>query len=164
MRVIFAPWRMEYILGQKPDGCVLCDALGKGVTRESLVLYVSDKAFVMMNRYPYSSGHLMVVPRSHVGAPDMLDPAEWSDVNRLVRLSIKVLRRAFNPDGFNIGMNLGKAAGAGITDHCHVHVLPRWSGDTNFISTVGELRVIPQALESTFDKLLPLFKEEEADT
>ena len=163
MRIIFAPWRMDYILGEKPAGCVLCDALHKGIGKESLVLHVSGKAFVMMNRYPYSSGHLMVVPMSHLGAPDMLTPEEWSDVNALVRMSIKVLRKAFNPDGFNIGMNLGKAAGAGITDHCHVHVLPRWSGDTNFISTVGELRVIPQALETTFEMLLPLFKEE-ADT
>jgi len=160
MRTMFAPWRMDYILGDKPDGCVLCSALDQGVGEDSLVLHVSDKAFVIMNRYPYSSGHLMIVPKSHAASPEDLDLEEWNDVSRLVRITIRVLRRAFNPDGVNIGMNLGQAAGAGITDHCHIHALPRWSGDTNFISVVGDLRVIPQSLHVTFKRLLPIFEEE----
>jgi len=151
---------MDYIMSNKPNNCVLCDALKKGVGKESLVLHISDRAFVIMNRYPYSSGHLMVVPCSHAASPEDLDTAEWNEMNRLVKIAITVLKKAFNPDGINIGMNLGKAAGAGITDHCHIHVLPRWSGDTNFISVVGELRVIPQSLDDVFQKLLPMFKEE----
>lgn len=151
---------MDYILGDKPEGCVLCNALKHGPGEDSLVLYVSKNAFVIMNRYPYSSGHLMVVPNTHAASPEDLDTEEWNDVNRLVRMSVTVLRKAFNPDGINIGMNLGQAAGAGMTDHCHVHVLPRWEGDTNFISVLGDLRVIPQSLHVTFRKLLPIFDEE----
>ena len=158
MRTIFAPWRMEYILGEKPKTCVLCDALTMGIGSKSLVLYKGKHAFVMMNRFPYSSGHLMVVPARHVASPEDLGEEEWNSVNSLVRASIRILRDAMNPDGLNVGMNLGKSAGAGIADHCHIHVLPRWNGDTNFISVVGELRVIPEALEVTFDQLLPYFE------
>ena len=160
MKVMFAPWRMQYIEGEKPKGCVLCEAVAKGEGREALVLYVGKHAFVMMNRYPYTSGHLMIVPKRHVGSIELLPKEEYHELADLVQLSTKVLKKAFNPQGINIGMNLGAAAGAGITEHCHVHILPRWTGDTNFMSVIGDVRVIPQGLYDTFDKLYRLFKEE----
>ena len=160
MKVMFAPWRMQYIEGEKPEGCVLCEALRRGEGKEALVLHIAKYSFVMLNRYPYTSGHLMVVPKRHVSDPAQLSTEEYGELAELVRLSLKVIGRAMNPQGFNVGMNLGEAAGAGITDHFHIHVLPRWSGDTNFMSVVGGVRVIPEALYSTFDKLYPLFKEE----
>jgi len=160
MKVMFAPWRMQYIEGDKPQGCVLCEALRHGEGKESLVLYTGRHAFVMMNRYPYTSGHLMVVPKRHVAWPGELSREEYGELSELVRRSLDVLKKAFSPQGFNVGMNLGEAAGAGIVDHFHIHVLPRWAGDTNFMSVVGGVRVIPEALYRTFEKLYPLFREE----
>jgi ATP adenylyltransferase len=156
MQTIYAPWRMTYIKGSKPDGCIFCrDSIRDG----EFVLFDGKTAFVMMNRYPYISGHLMIIPYRHLGDLENLQPDERIEIFSLVDLSVRSLKDVMQPHGFNIGMNLGKAAGAGIDDHLHVHVIPRWSGDTNFMTTVGETRVIPEDLLSTRDQLLPCFRK-----
>ncbi len=156
MDVIFAPWRMAYVRKcEKTEGCIFC----KGSSRsEDLMLREGKAAFVMMNRYPYTTGHMMVIPFRHVGAIADLTKEERAEIFDLLDLSTDILRRAMNPDGFNIGINLGKAAGAGVGDHLHVHIVPRWNGDTNFMGVVGEVRVIPEDVVQTRARLLPLFE------
>ncbi len=154
MEKIYAPWRMEFIKGEKQAGCVFCK---DSVRCHDLVLYEGKWAFVMMNRYPYNSGHLMIVPSRHICDMEDLLPEEKKEIFDLLDTSIKILKKAMNPEGFNIGINLGKAAGAGIVDHMHVHIVPRWSGDTNFITTVGDIRVIPEDIYKTCELLMPYF-------
>lgn len=156
MQTIYAPWRMAYITGCKPDGCVFCR---DSIRQDEFVLYEGKTAFVMMNLYPYVSGHLMIVPYRHLCEFEDLQEAEKIEMMDLVQHSVRSLKEAMQPHGFNIGMNLGKAAGAGIDDHLHAHVVPRWGGDTNFMSTVGKVRVIPEDLISTRDRLLPCFRK-----
>lgn len=157
MKRLWAPWRIEYILNSKPAGCIFCLKEGREQDRENLVLYSTSLSFVMLNRYPYTNGHLLVAPHRHAADLDGLSGEEMSDLFDLVRLSCNVLNAAAAPQGFNIGINLGKAAGAGVDDHLHVHVVPRWNGDTNFMSVVADLRVMPENLLSTYDGLLPGF-------
>jgi len=154
MDSLSAPWRMTYIRAEKPDTCVFCD---DGASCENLVLCKGKRAFVMLNRYPYISGHLMIIPRRHISQMENLTREEKIEIFDLLDLSIRVLKEVMKPDGFNIGMNIGKAAGAGIDDHLHVHVVPRWSGDTNFMSIIGEVRVIPEDIIRTGEQLLPYF-------
>ncbi|MGZ3595672.1 MAG: HIT family protein [Syntrophales bacterium] len=156
MEKIYAPWRMEFIKGEKQAGCVFCK---DSVRCHDLVLFEGNSAFVMMNRYPYNSGHLMIVPFRHICDMEDLLPEEKREIFDLLDTSIKILKEAMNPEGFNIGINLGKAAGAGIVDHMHVHIVPRWSGDTNFITTVGDIRVIPEDLYKTCELLMPYFEK-----
>ncbi|HPD56961.1 MAG TPA: HIT domain-containing protein [Smithellaceae bacterium] len=156
METIFAPWRMEYIAGAKAEGCVFCKC---SVRCDEFVLYEGRNVFVMMNRYPYVSGHLMIIPNRHVGKYEDLTQQERKEIFNLLETALKVLREAMNPAGFNVGMNIGKAAGAGIEEHIHLHVIPRWEGDTNFMSVVGSVRVIPEDVETTAAKLAPLFKK-----
>ena len=155
MNAISAPWRMTYITGDKPAGCVLCDQ--ENSCRE-FMLQGKKYAYVMMNLYPYSTGHLMVVPVRHVGRLEDLSPEEKLEIFDLVVSSVAALKEAMKPDGLNIGMNLGRAAGAGVEDHLHVHIVPRWNGDTNFMSVVGEVRVIPEDVGQTWEKLKPYFR------
>ncbi|MHB8769619.1 MAG: HIT family protein [Syntrophales bacterium] len=156
METIFAPWRMAYIRGEKAAGCILCrDSLREG----ELVVCEGNSGFVMMNRYPYTGGHLMIVPYRHTCSLGDVTPAERLELFAFQDLSVRVLTAAMNPAGFNIGMNLGKAAGAGIDDHLHIHVVPRWVGDTNFISVIGEVRVIPEDVAGTADQLRPFFEK-----
>jgi ATP adenylyltransferase len=156
VETIFAPWRMAYIRGAKAEGCILCrDSLREA----QLVVCEGAGAFVMMNRYPYTGGHLMIVPYRHVCCLRDLTSAERLELFSLQDLSVRVLAEAMNPAGFNIGMNLGKAAGAGVYDHLHIHVVPRWVGDTNFISVIGEVRVIPEDVAATAAQLRPLFEK-----
>jgi ATP adenylyltransferase len=156
MDAMSAPWRMTYIRSEKPDICVFCDG---GGACENLVLCKGKRAFVMLNRYPYISGHLMIIPLRHLSRMEDLSREEKIEIFDLLDLSVRVLKEAMSPDGFNIGMNMGRAAGAGIDDHLHVHVVPRWSGDTNFMSVVGEVRVIPEDIMRTGEQLLPYFKK-----
>lgn len=156
MKTIMAPWRMEYIKGKKPEKCIFC--LGEDSPGD-FILKRSTRCFVMMNRYPYTSGHVMIIPYRHVSRPEELDEEERLDLANMTVLTISVLREAMNPDGFNVGMNLGKAAGAGVDDHLHIHVVPRWMGDTNFVSVIGEVRVIPEAVSETWEKLLTYFEK-----
>ncbi len=156
MEKIYAPWRMEFIKGKKPEGCIFCR---ESIRCNELVLFEGKTAFVMMNRYPYISGHLMIVPFRHVSQLEDLLPEEKLEIFNLQDISVRVLKAAMKPDGFNIGINLGKAAGAGIDDHIHVHIVPRWSGDTNFMSVIGEVRVIPEDIRKTCELLLPHFQK-----
>jgi ATP adenylyltransferase len=156
MEKIYAPWRMAYIKSEKPAGCIFCR---DSIRSDNLVLFEGKAAFVMMNRYPYISGHLMIIPFRHIRQMEDLLTEERLEIFNLQDISVRVLKKAMNPDGFNIGMNLGKAAGAGVDDHIHVHIVPRWSGDTNFMSVVADVRVIPEDIYTTRELLLPHFKE-----
>jgi ATP adenylyltransferase len=156
METIFAPWRMDYIKGEKPDGCVFCKC---SVNGGDYILLEGKTTFVIMNRYPYISGHLMIIPYRHTGKIEELTQEERTEIFNLMETSVKALREAMNPDGFNIGVNLGKAAGAGIADHFHVHIVPRWEGDTNFMSVTANVRVIPEDMAVTAANLVPLFKK-----
>jgi len=156
MEKLYAPWRMTYIKSKKEDDCVFCK---DSVRRDELVLFEGETSFVMMNLYPYISGHIMIIPFRHVNELEDLLPDERREIFDLQAICIKVLREAIKPDGFNVGINLGRAAGAGIDDHIHVHIVPRWNGDTNFMSVVGEVRVIPEDIHKTCEQLQPYFKK-----
>ena len=159
MKQLFAPWRLEYILGEREEGCVFCKKPAqKGQERENLILDSSEKSFVVMNRYPYNPGHLMVVPRRHVSDLTVLDADEMADISRFLQRAAAVLGTVFRPEGFNVGLNLGEAGGAGIRDHLHWHIVPRWLGDTNFLPVFSDTRSIPQALDSTWEALLSGFQ------
>lgn len=156
METMFAPWRMEYLVCEKQEGCVFC----KCSTRcDDYIVFEGKTCFVMLNRYPYVNGHLMIIPQRHLGDISELTMEERSEIFALLDTSVKVLRDAMKPNGFNVGMNLGKAAGAGIAEHVHVHIIPRWEGDTNFMSVVGHVRVVPEDLATTAEKLAPLFRK-----
>jgi ATP adenylyltransferase len=156
MEAIFAPCRMEYIKGKKPEGCVFCKC---SIRCDEYVIHEGKSCFVMMNRYPYVCGHLMIIPLRHIGKIEELTGDERSEIFTLLDTTVRVLQEAMNPGGFNIGMNIGGAAGAGIEEHIHVHVIPRWEGDTNFMSAVNDIRVIPEDVLTTAAKLSPLFKK-----
>lgn len=154
METIFAPWRMAYIRGEKPDGCVLCSG---SLREDELVVCEGKSVYIMVNRYPYTGGHLMIVPFRHLSCLSDLLPDERSELFAFMDLSVRVLTEAMKPEGFNIGMNFGKAAGAGIDDHLHVHVVPRWVGDTNYMSVIGGVRVIPEDVVGTAREIRPYF-------
>ncbi|HEY6838655.1 MAG TPA: HIT domain-containing protein [Geobacteraceae bacterium] len=156
MERLWAPWRIEYILNDKQDGCIFCPIDGVD-DRERLILHRSPLSLVMLNRYPYTNGHLMVAPARHTADMNSLSEAEMLDLFRMVCLSRKVLEEAAAPQGFNIGINLGKAAGAGVDEHLHIHIVPRWNGDTNFMSVISDVRVMPENLLTTYERLLPGF-------
>ncbi len=156
---LFTPWRMAYILSDKQVGCIFCDML-EGDDREMLIVHRGRQAFLVLNRYPYNNGHFMAVPYRHVDSPEALTPEEMAEVMDLLTLGLRALRRAMRPEGFNIGANLGKVAGAGVKDHFHMHVVPRWNGDTNFMSLLAETRVIPQTLDETYLMLRAALEDE----
>lgn len=149
---------MAYVGGEAPGGCIFCDALA-GPDEDGWVVHRAERAFVMLNAFPYNPGHVMVAPVRHVADLTGLEPAELADLFSLVARTTEVLRRALSPEGFNVGMNLGRVAGAGIPGHLHVHVVPRWGGDTNFMPVVGQTKVLPEMLADTYAKLRPAFAE-----
>lgn len=160
MEVLWAPWRMEFILGSKPESCIFCSfpaETSAEADRKNLVVGRSKLSFAILNRFPYNSGHLMVVPRQHTADFAALPAEESVDLHRLLQLSVAVLQEAYHPDGFNLGMNLGRSAGAGIADHLHYHLVPRWMGDTNFMPLLSETKVIVEHLLQSYDKLRVLF-------
>jgi len=157
MKQIWAPWRAEYIQAEKNSVCIFCAAPEKK-TEEGLVLYRGNTSVVMLNKYPYNGGHILIAPLRHVARLEELNDDEGADMWRLMRHSTSSLTKAFNAGGFNIGLNLGKAAGAGIEDHIHLHVVPRWDGDVNFMPVLGDVKVISEHLRQTLAKLLPFFK------
>jgi len=156
MQVLWAPWRMAYVGGEREPGCLFCMAPGED-PRQRLVLGTTAGSLVMLNRYPYQNGHLMVAPRRHAAKLGELPAAEHVDLGETLRRSLESLEAAVGPEGFNVGMNLGVSAGAGIADHLHWHIVPRWSGDTNFMPFLAEVRVMPQHLLDTYDRLRPMF-------
>lgn len=155
--ILWAPWRITYVEGSKEGsagtGDIFVDLPNANDDRTNLILYRGKTAFVMLNAFPYTNGHLMVAPYRQVAGIDKLDEAELLETNQLVAQAVRWLRHCYHPDGFNIGINMGSAAGAGIPIHLHWHVVPRWSGDTNFMTTVGKVRVMPQSLEHSYDRL-----------
>jgi ATP adenylyltransferase len=157
MKTLWAPWRMTLISAGKPRGCIFCDKPRAADQRESLVLVVTRGSVVMLNKYPYNSGHLLVAPRRHVAELDRLRPTERSDLSETLSCSIAIVRRKLRPEGINVGMNLGRVAGAGVADHVHWHIVPRWAGDTNFMPVIDSVKVIPQHLLETYDTLEPRF-------
>lgn len=153
MKQIWAPWRIEYVRMEKPKGCILCEGSRQDNDALNYILYRGNKNFVIMNSYPYNPGHLMVSPYRHIANPEELADEELHEHFGIVSRSIKLLRQVFNPDGFNIGINIGKVAGAGIDEHVHTHIVPRWQGDTNFMPVMSDVRVISEALAETYKKL-----------
>ncbi|MDH5695220.1 MAG: HIT domain-containing protein [Dehalococcoidia bacterium] len=153
MEHIWAPWRIKYIQMEKVAGCILCEKPKQDSDTQNYILYRGEKNFIILNSYPYNPGHLMIAPYRHVASLEGLTKEELHEHFEIVSRSIKVLRQVFNPGGFNIGINMGKVAGAGIDDHFHTHIVPRWQGDTNFMPVISEARVIPEALAETYDKL-----------
>jgi len=158
---LWSPWRSKYIasgVDSYAEGCVFCKiAADSDADASNFVLHRGEQAFVLLNLYPYITGHLMIVPYLHTSEFDSVPKEITDEMMDLAKRSQRALREVYSPSGFNLGMNLGSAAGAGIADHIHIHVLPRWSGDTNFMTTVGESRVIPEALEVTYQKVKEKF-------
>jgi ATP adenylyltransferase len=155
MDYLWTPWRYRYIASvKKSDLCVFCEAVASNDDRDTLILLRGDKNFVILNRYPYTSGHVMVVPYAHVADLAAADAEALAEMMRLAQRLQTALQKTYRPEGFNIGMNLGRAAGAGILGHLHLHVLPRWAGDANFMTVVGETRIEPEELGTTYDRLL----------
>ena len=159
MENLWAPWRMTYILDEDKSGeCIFCQACdGKGA--DDLVLGVGSKCLVMMNKFPYNNGHLLVAPLRHVASLNDLDETELCNLLSTVNLGVKALKAVMNPEGYNVGLNLGRVAGAGIEEHLHFHIVPRWGGDTNFMTVFGDVRVIPEHIEATCAKLRPYFSD-----
>ena len=153
MEQIWAPWRIKYIQMEKPGGCILCEKPRQNNDAPNYILYRGDKNFVIMNSYPYNPGHLMVAPYRHIANLDELTNEELHEHFEIVSRSIKVLRQVFNPGGFNLGINMAKVAGAGIEVHSHTHIVPRWQGDTNFMPVISDVRIVPEALAETYEKL-----------
>jgi ATP adenylyltransferase len=158
---LWSPWRIEYILDKKTEGCVFCEAFDANPVqdRSYLVLHRGKYCGVIMNMYPYNNGHLMIIPYAHQPTFEGLAAEALDEVMGLMNCAISVLRRAMNAEGFNVGANLGRVAGAGIDAHVHMHVVPRWTGDTNFITTLGGTRCIPESLQNTYDKLKAMWDE-----
>jgi len=164
MNHLWSPWRMEYIENNtKEDGCIFCIAQAKEESAENLIAHRGERAYVILNRYPYTSGHLMVVPFEHKATLEELDPLTRAEMMELTTLCMTVLRNVYNPQAFNMGANIGEAAGAGVKEHVHIHIVPRWQGDTNFISTLGETRVLPELLEDTYERVKKGFQEVSAE-
>ncbi len=154
MKHMWSPWRMEYIENHgKADGCVFCKAVAAADSADNLIVYRGELAFVILNRYPYTSGHVMVVPFEHKPNLEQLDAATRCEMMELTSRATTVLRNIYNTQSFNVGLNIGEAAGAGVKEHVHIHVVPRWNGDTNFMSSLAETRVLPELLEDTWMRI-----------
>jgi ATP adenylyltransferase len=158
MKTMWAPWRMEYILGKKDEGCIFCRALSD---QDNLTLYKGKVTMVVMNKYPYINGHLLVAPTRHLSLLEQVKKNEMGDLLETVEKSVGILKKVMNPDGFNVGLNLGKVAGAGVEEHLHFHIVPRWFGDTNALTVFADVRVIPEHLQATFHNLKPHFDKME---
>jgi ATP adenylyltransferase len=154
---LWAPWRLAYIKGDKPDECIFCAAARSGHDARHHVVYRGEQTLVMLNAFPYAPGHLMVAPHRHLPGIEQLDEEELLELMTLTRRALAALRAAMSPDGFNVGLNLGKVAGAGFDDHVHQHVVPRWEGDNNFMPVVADVRVVSQALDDSRAALVEAF-------
>ena len=163
MERLWSPWRMEYIEthahGAAPEGCVFCSLLERGDPDGERILHRGATAFVTLAKYPYNPGHLLVLPNGHIGELEEIEPDQAQEIHGLLQRCLRALRAVSEPHGFNVGLNLGRVAGAGIPEHLHWHVVPRWGGDTNFMPVVGDTRVLPELLEQTYRRLKPRFAE-----
>jgi len=159
MKVLWAPWRIEYIRSPKHEGCIFCDFPKENRDKERLILYRGKYSFVIMNNYPYNPGHVMIAPYRHVANWEELTDEELLEIMKLAQLMIKALKKAMNPHGFNMGVNLGRVAGAGIDSNVHLHIVPRWNGDTNFMPVIADTKVIPESLEEAYDELKKAIEE-----
>ncbi|MCX6013865.1 MAG: HIT domain-containing protein [Chloroflexi bacterium] len=157
MKQIWAPWRVEYINDAKNEGCFFCNNFKVQRDTENYILFRGKYNFVIMNKYPYNSGHLMVVPVLHTANLGDLSDEAMSEHLRIVNRALIALKTALRAQGFNVGMNLGQIAGAGVADHLHTHIVPRWNGDTNYMPVIADIRVIPEALKDTYEKILKVF-------
>ena len=157
MKNLWAPWRKEFILGKKEKGCIFCKRLKEKKDRENHILFRGRKSFVILNRYPYNSGHLMVSPKRHIGKLENLRKDELSELAFLCQKAVKIMKEALKPDGLNLGMNLEKSSGAGIADHLHIHIVPRWDGDTNFMPVLADTKLISLSLEDVYQQLKKRF-------
>jgi ATP adenylyltransferase len=153
MNYLWSPWRMKYIQNHDEEGCVFCNVQAQPDSPENLIIFRGRRAFVILNRYPYTSGHLMVVPVDHQSSFEDLDAETRAEVMELTTECIQVLRKVYQPEAFNVGANIGAVAGAGIVGHVHMHIVPRWGGDTNFMSSLGQTRVLPEELEETYRRI-----------
>ena len=153
MKALWAPWRMEFILGDKEEGCIFCTRSQRNTDSDDLILVRGKHAFVILNKYPYSNGHLMIVPNQHTDQLGSLSPETAAEMMDFLGAFSELLTSSLKAQGFNIGLNLGEAAGAGIQDHLHFHLVPRWVGDTNFMPVLGETKVLPEALDQTYQTL-----------
>ena len=158
MKVLWAPWRMEYILSDEEQGCFICDLTRAEPSEDNLLLFRNQHAMVLMNKYPYNNGHILVAPVAHTPDLSELSVSEYGETMELFRFSLKALESHMQPEGFNAGLNLGRSGGAGLEEHVHFHIVPRWHGDTNFMPVISDLRVIPEAIKETYSYLKPLFE------
>ena len=155
MKTVWAPWRIEYILdNDKPQACIFCQAL---TTADDLTLFKGEQTLVMMNKFPYINGHLLVAPTRHLSTLNQLNRDEMGDLMATIDRSVEILKTVMNPDGFNVGLNLGKVAGAGVEEHLHFHIVPRWFGDVNALTVFADVRVIPEHLKATYNNLKQYF-------
>ena len=158
MKQIWAPWRMEYIEQDKSGECIFCTLPQAEEDEKNFILYKGRHSFIIMNIYPYNTGHVMVSPNRHLSCITQLEEDESTEINRLTQKCVEILRTVKSPEGFNIGVNVGKAGGAGFDEHIHVHIVPRWNGDTNYMPVLAETKVHPEHLKATYQNLLPHFK------
>lgn len=159
MKNLWAPWRMEYILSDKEKECIFCTKPFENKDRENLILYRGSLCYVIMNKYPYNNGHIMIVPYLHKSELTELSDDIICELIMLTKYSMECINKAFSPEGYNVGINIGAAAGAGIEEHLHLHIVPRWAGDTNFMIVTGEIKTIPQHLMDTYDEFYPIFNK-----
>jgi len=153
MENLWAPWRIDYILSKKPEGCIFCDKPKESRDMDNYILYRGRHHFIILNAFPYNNGHMMVVPYRHTATLSGWGPEEQQEMMQLADLCVQLLRETMHPDGFNLGINMGLVGGAGIADHIHLHIVPRWNGDTNFMPVLSDNRVISEALQATYGKL-----------
>ena len=153
MKQLWAPWRMRYLTGEKEKGCIFCTRIAESRDRENYILYRGERGFLILNLYPYNNGHMMAVPYNHVASLEDLDTETLTELMLLVNKGLAALREAMSPQGFNVGVNIGEVAGAGVAGHVHIHVVPRWGGDTNFMPILADTRVVPELLDQTYERL-----------
>ena len=159
MKTLWAAWRMSYFQTPQKNSCIFCDKPKESADKENYILYRGKSSFVIMNIYPYNNAHLMVSPYKHIPSLSKLQREDLIDLTLLTQTSLQILENAFRAEGFNVGINIGKAAGAGFTEHVHIHIVPRWNGDTNFMPVLSETKVMPEHLNSTYEKLIPYFRD-----
>ncbi|MFQ5449180.1 MAG: HIT domain-containing protein [Nitrospinaceae bacterium] len=159
MKQIWAPWRMEYIQGDKSGECIFCTLPRAGDDEKNFILFKGPRCFIIMNIFPYNTGHVMISPYRHLSCLTLLDEEECAEMNHLTRKCVEILRTVTAPEGFNIGINLGKAGGAGFDEHIHVHIVPRWTGDTNYMPVLADTKIHPEHLRATYEKMAPHFQQ-----